>query len=101
MLFEYICKISKGTINYHSVKEAEFNGILFGTWDEKINSVIFYSSSIAIISNIRSELCFLGISPKLGTIRYHSAKEAKFNGILFGTWDEKIDSVVFSQQPKT
>ena len=40
-VFGNISKISKGTIKYHSAKEAEFNGILFGTLDEKIDSVVF------------------------------------------------------------
>ena len=50
-----------------------------------------------------SDECFFGNISKIskGTIKYHSAKEAEFNGVvLFGTWDEKIDSVVFSQQSK-
>ena len=37
-----------------------------------------------------SDECFLEISLKLvkvHTIKFHSAKEAEFNGILFGTWD--------------
>ena len=45
MFFGNISKISKGTIKYHSAKEVEFNGILFGTWDEKIGSVIFSQQS--------------------------------------------------------
>ena len=50
-----------------------------------------------------SDECFFGNISKIskGTIKYHSAKEAEFNSILFGTWDEKIGSVVFSQQSKT
>ena len=43
MFFENISEISKGTIKYHSIKEVEFNGIVhvFGTSDEKIDSVVF------------------------------------------------------------
>ena len=40
-----IYKISKGTIMYHSTKEAEFKGILFGTWDLKIGSIVFSQQS--------------------------------------------------------
>jgi len=33
MFLGNISKISKGTIKYHSAKEAELNGIPFGIWD--------------------------------------------------------------------
>ena len=40
-----VAKTSQDTILYHSRKEAEFNSILFGTWDLKIGYVVFSQQS--------------------------------------------------------